>query len=73
MEADNGIMAQSNTGATRETGYRMPFPTITLHLDRRPDAEQTWDHHFRFQNNNAYGVDMGESGYRNYENILEDI
>ena len=73
MEADNGIMAQSNTRATRETGYRTPFPTTTLHLDRRPDPEQTGDHHFRFQNNNAYGVDMGESGYRRYENILEDI
>ena len=69
MEADNGIMAQSNTGATRETGYRTPFPTTTLHLGRRPDP----DHHFRFQNNNAYGVDMGESGYRRYENILEYI
>ena len=66
MEADNGIMAQSNTAGTRKTGPRTPFPVITLHLDGRPDAEQTRDHHFRFQNNNA---DMGESGYRNYENI----
>ena len=28
MEADKGIMAQSNTAGTRKTGYRTPFPAI---------------------------------------------
>ena len=75
-------LAQSNTADIREAGHSTPFhgthevTDFTLHLDRRPDVEQTGDHHcehFQFQNNNAYGVDLGDSGHRSYENILEDI
>lgn len=70
--ADNGIMFQSNRANARETGPRVPFRETT-HLDRRWNAHQTGDHHFQFQNNNAYGVYLGDSGHRRYENILEDI
>lgn len=83
LESTSAVMsklAQSNTADTREAGRKLPFPgiqqvisdfTCTLHLDRRQDAEHTGEHDyelFRFQNNNAYGIE--DTGVMEY---IEDI
>ena len=41
--------------------------------DSESDDDASSRHHFEFQHNEAYGVELESAEHRGYENILEDI